>query len=96
MRRTSCLDKKGHNGAAKELVKCGIIQFQRRGGPKSSGTGNWIVTSHGKSVLFEGPYKCGKTGGDVKKRAKEMQTGNLEEMRVVARAKYVDSHSPRG
>ena len=38
-----------------------------------------------------GPYKCGKTGGDVKKRAKEMQTGNHEEMRVVASAKCVES-----
>ena len=39
----------------------------------------------------QGPYKCGKTGGDPKKRAKEMQTGNHEEMRVVASAKCVDS-----
>ena len=38
-----------------------------------------------------GPYKCGKTGGDAKKRAKEMQTGNHEEMRVVASVKCVDS-----
>ena len=40
---------------------------------------------------IKGPYKCGKTGGDVKKRAKELQTGNHEEMRVVASAKCVDS-----
>ena len=39
----------------------------------------------------KGPYKCGKTGGDAKKRAQEMQTGNHEEMRVVASAKCVDS-----
>ena len=39
----------------------------------------------------QGPYKCGKTGGDAKKRAKDMQTGNHEEMRVVASAKCVDS-----
>ena len=39
----------------------------------------------------QGPYKCGKTGGDAKKRAKEMQTGNHEEMRVVASVKCVDS-----
>ena len=45
--------RKGHNGAARELAKSGIIQFQRRGGPKSPGTGNWIVTSHGKTVLFD-------------------------------------------
>lgn len=40
---------------------------------------------------LQGPYKCGKTGGDAKKRAKEMQTGNHEAMRVVASAKCVDS-----
>ena len=39
----------------------------------------------------QGPYKCGKTGGDAKKRAKEMQTGNHEAMRVVASTKCVDS-----
>ena len=39
----------------------------------------------------QGPYKCGKTGGDVKKRAKDMQTGNHEDMRVVANVKCVDS-----
>ena len=39
----------------------------------------------------QGPYKCGKTGGDAKKRAQDMQTGNHEEMRVVASAKCVDS-----
>lgn len=39
----------------------------------------------------QGPYKCGKTGGDAKKRAKEMQTGNHNEMRVVASAKCIDS-----
>jgi hypothetical protein len=39
----------------------------------------------------QGPYKSGCTGGDAKKRAKAMQTGNHEEMKVVASAKCVDS-----
>ena len=39
----------------------------------------------------QGPYKIGKTGGDAKKRAKDMQTGNHEEMRVLASAKCVNS-----
>ena len=39
----------------------------------------------------QGPYKCGKTGGDAKKRAKEMQTGNHEAMRVIASAKCMNS-----
>lgn len=44
--------RKGHNGAARELAKRGFIQFQRRGGAKSSGTGNWIVTRYGRSIMM--------------------------------------------
>ena len=39
----------------------------------------------------KGPLKSGCTGGDVKKRANGMQTGNHEEMKVVASVKCVDA-----
>ena len=39
----------------------------------------------------QGPFKSGCTAGDAKKRAKGMQTGNHEEMKVVASVKCMDA-----
>ena len=39
----------------------------------------------------QGPFKSGCTAGDAKKRAKGMQTGNHEELKVVASVKCVDA-----
>ena len=43
---------KGHNGAARDLAKRGVIEFQRKGGPRSAGTGNWLITPYGRSYLL--------------------------------------------
>ena len=44
--------RKGNNGCARDLAKRGVIKFQRRGGPKSAGTGNWLITPYGKKYLL--------------------------------------------
>ena len=49
----------------------------------------YLMTNNADSQ--KGPFKSGCTGGDAKKRAKGMQTGNYEEMKVVASVKCMDA-----
>lgn len=44
---------RGHDLAAKICFQRNILECQRRSGPKSSGTGLWIITSYGRRVLTD-------------------------------------------
>ena len=49
----------------------------------------YLMTNNADSQ--QGPFKSGCTAGDAKKRAKGMQTGNHEELKVVASVKCMDA-----